>query len=159
VEGVTVHDLYATYPDLFIKPAFERALVQEHDALVFQHPFYWYSAPALLKEWLDLVLTHGWAYGEGAGTLVGKAWMQAITTGGREYAYGPDGRNRFTIEELLRPFEATAYLCKADWRPAFVVHGSHLCSDEALEEQARGYAGRLRALTTPIQAAREEAPA
>lgn len=28
-----------------------------------QHPFYWYSTPALLKEWQDLVLEHGWAYG------------------------------------------------------------------------------------------------
>ena len=43
----------------------EQELLLEHDVIVFQHPFYWYSTPAILKEWQDLVLEHGWAYGDG----------------------------------------------------------------------------------------------
>ena len=54
VPGVRVHDLYATYRDFFIDVAKEQALLLEHRALVFQHPFYWYSCPPLLKEWMDL---------------------------------------------------------------------------------------------------------
>ena len=56
LEGVTFHDLYEAYPDFFIDVAREKALLVEHDVIVLQHPFYWYSAPALVKEWLDLVL-------------------------------------------------------------------------------------------------------
>lgn len=33
--------------------------------IVFQHPLYTYSCPALLKEWLDRVLSRGFASGPG----------------------------------------------------------------------------------------------
>ena len=58
--GVTFHDLYAAYPDFTIDVAHEQALLVEHDLIVLQHPFYWYSGPAIIKEWLDLVLALGW---------------------------------------------------------------------------------------------------
>jgi glutathione-regulated potassium-efflux system ancillary protein KefG len=147
VEGVTVHDLYETYPDYLIDVDAEQARLDAHRHLIFLHPFYWYSAPSLLKEWLDLVLTHGWAYGEGGRSLTGKTWTQAITTGGPARAYGPDGINRFSIEELLRPFEATAHLCGCRWQEPFVVHSSRLADADTLFAQAQGFARRLRALT------------
>ncbi|MFI1921440.1 MULTISPECIES: NAD(P)H-dependent oxidoreductase [unclassified Streptomyces] len=37
---VTVHDLYATYPDFRIDAEAERALPAEHDVIVFQHPVF-----------------------------------------------------------------------------------------------------------------------
>ena len=57
------------YPDIDV--ARERALVEIHDVIVFHHPMRWYNCPALLKLWFDLVLTQGWAYGDGAVALVG----------------------------------------------------------------------------------------
>ncbi len=60
-EGVTFHDLYEAYPDFHIDVAREQALLVRHDVIVFHHPFFWYSTPAILKEWQDLVLEHGWA--------------------------------------------------------------------------------------------------
>ncbi len=57
--NVTVHDLYARYPDFFIDTPYEQALLREHDVIVFQHPLYTYSCPALLKEWLDRVFESG----------------------------------------------------------------------------------------------------
>src|SRR5215212_5654509 len=80
--GITVHDLYEVYPTLRINVAKEQALCERHDAIVFQHPFYWYSAPALVKEWQDLVLEYGWAYGKGGDKLKGKLTLNAISTGG-----------------------------------------------------------------------------
>ena len=53
LSNVTVHDLYAHYPDFFIDIPREQALLREHEVIVFQHPLYTYSCPALLKEWLD----------------------------------------------------------------------------------------------------------
>ncbi|MFC4874411.1 NAD(P)H-dependent oxidoreductase [Negadavirga shengliensis] len=32
------------------------------DLVIMQHPFFWHAAPPLVKQWIDLVLAHGWAY-------------------------------------------------------------------------------------------------
>lgn len=47
--NVTVHDLYAHYPDFFIDIAWEQDLLRQHEVIVFQHPLYTWSCPALLK--------------------------------------------------------------------------------------------------------------
>ena len=146
LDGLTFHDLYETYPDLLIDVGFEQDQLLRHDAVVFQHPFYWYSAPALIKEWQDLVLTHGWAYGEKGHAVDGKMWMHAMTAGGGEQSYGAEGHNRFTIEELLRPFEATAALCRMNWRAPFVVHASHMRNTTTLQEAARSYRAHVLGL-------------
>ncbi|SXK52660.1 glutathione-regulated potassium-efflux system ancillary protein KefG [Klebsiella pneumoniae] len=38
--NVTVHDLYAHYPDFFIDIAYEQDLLRQHEVIVFQHPLY-----------------------------------------------------------------------------------------------------------------------
>ena len=146
LEGVTIHDLYETYPDLMIDVAREQELLLAHDAIVFQHPFYWYSSPAILKEWQDLVLQHGFAYGRDGTALHGKMMMSAISAGGGEEAYREEGVNRFTITELLRPFEQTAALCGMRWLPPFVVHGTLLLDAEAIAGHAEDYRQVLTAL-------------
>jgi glutathione-regulated potassium-efflux system ancillary protein KefG len=146
LEDVTFHDLYEAYPDLMVDVPREQGLLEAHDAVVMQHPFYWYSAPALVKEWLDLVLTHKWAYGEGGTALAGKTWLSAITSGGSEASYGPRGGNRFSVEEFLRPFEATAQLCGMHWRKPFVLHASHLVSQSELVDAALKYRAEILAL-------------
>jgi len=64
LEHVTVHDLYETYPNFLINVDREQKLLLEHDRIVIQHPSFWYSTPSIVKEWFDLVLEYGWAYGE-----------------------------------------------------------------------------------------------
>jgi glutathione-regulated potassium-efflux system ancillary protein KefG len=121
LEGVTIHDLYAAYPDFLIDVDHEQALLLAHDLVVLQHPFYWYSSPAIIKEWLDLVLEHNWAYGTQGTKLHGKFMMQAISTGGPEKSYEPQGKNRFEIRELLNPFNQTAYLCGMAYLEPFAI--------------------------------------
>ncbi len=75
--------------------------------VVFQHPFYWCSAP-LLKEWQDLVLENSFAYGAGGDQLHGNLLLSAVTTGAGRLAYQRDGINYFTIHELLAPFHQIA---------------------------------------------------
>jgi len=144
--GVTFHDLYEAYPDFDIDVRREQALLLEHDLLVAQHPFYWYSTPALVKQWQDLVLEHGWAYGTGGTRLRGKLWLSAITTGGREAAYQPDGLNHFTIRELLRPVEQTARLCGMMFLPPFVVHGTHRLDAAGVSAAAADYRRAIESL-------------
>jgi glutathione-regulated potassium-efflux system ancillary protein KefG len=147
VEGVRVHDLYEEYPTLAIDVNREQALLVEHDVIVFQHPFYWYSAPAILKEWQDLVLEHGWAYGHGGTQLRGKITLNAITTGGPATAYQHGGYNRFTIRELLSPWDQTAHLCGMRFLAPFTVHAAlRVVSDTDVATNRDRYIELLEAL-------------
>jgi glutathione-regulated potassium-efflux system ancillary protein KefG len=137
--GVTFHDLYEAYPDFAIDVAREQELLTRHDLIVLQHPFFWYSTPAILKEWQDLVLEHGWAYGTRGVALRGKWLLNVITTGGREEAYQQEGHNRFTVRELLAPLEQTARLCGMEFLPPFVAHGTHRMIPEEMEAHGRDY--------------------
>jgi glutathione-regulated potassium-efflux system ancillary protein KefG len=146
LDGVTVHDLYEQYPTFGIDVGREQKLALEHDVIVLQHPFYWYSAPALVKEWLDLVLEHGWAYGKGGAALKGKIMFNAVSTGGGDDAYRKDGYNRFTMRELLAPFDQTAYLCGMTYLAPFVVHGALRLAGEATAPAVAAYRKVIEAL-------------
>ena len=145
--GVTVNDLYESYPHFHIDVPREQALLREHDVIIFQHPFYWYSSPAMLKQWEDLVLEHGFAYGKNGTQLHGKLFLTAITTGGPKSSYQRGGYNYFTIREFLTPFEQTARLCGMTYLPPFVVPGVLWMEDEAqLQTYGSVYRRALEAL-------------
>lgn len=146
VENVRFHDLYATYPDFGIDAAHEQQLLLDHDLIVFQHPIYWYSSPALLKEWQDIVLDFGWAYGPGGNKLHGKFMLQAVSTGGAESFYHAKGRNRFTMDEFLRPFNQTAHLCGMAYLSPFVIFEGRRISDDELEGHVTHYRDLLTGL-------------
>ncbi|UBF25284.1 NAD(P)H-dependent oxidoreductase [Kovacikia minuta CCNUW1] len=131
LDAVMVRDLYEEYPDFNIRVKVEQDLLLAHDIIVFHHPFYWYSCPAILKEWQDLVLEYGFAYGHEGIALRGKKFLSAITTGGGETAYCRQGSNVYTIRELLVPFEQTARLCGMDYLPPFVVFGTHKLREQS----------------------------
>ena len=159
LEGTTFHDLYEAYPDYDVDVPREQRLLEEHEIVVLQHPFFWYSTPPLVKQWEDLVLEHGWAYGSQGTALAGKKLLSAITTGGREEAYRPDGHNRFTIRQLLAPLEQTFVLCGMEVLPPFVVHGAHGMTPDRILEHARDYRRAIEALrdgTLDLAAARGE---
>jgi glutathione-regulated potassium-efflux system ancillary protein KefG len=136
---VTFHDLYERYPDFFIDVKQEQALLSGHDVVVMQHPFYWYSCPSLLKEWMDSVLEYGWAYGTGGNALHGKELAQAVSTGGPDDAYSSEGYNRITMTELLRPFERSAALCGMTYRAPFLLQGARLKKAEEVAAHAAAY--------------------
>jgi len=150
LEGVTFHNLYESYPDFHIDVKKEQALLVEHDLIIWHHPFYWYSSPAMIKEWIDLVLQHGFAYGRAGKALEGKQALTVITTGGRREAYQEGGYSSFTIPQFLAPFRQTARLCNMEYLPPFVVHGTHLLGEEEVENYARDYRNLLISLRDDI---------
>lgn len=147
---IRFHDLYEAYPRLDVDVRREQELLLEHDVVVFQFPFYWYSTPPMLKQWQDLVLEHGWAYGSRGTALRGKAWLCAVSAGGQAAAYAPDGYNGLTVRQLLAPLERTALLCGMRYLPPWVVFGTHRLRTEGLERAGAGY----RALLTELVAGR-----
>ena len=131
IEGITCHDLYDAYPDSFINIKHEQQLLLNHDIIVLQFPLYWYSCPAILKEWQDLVLEHGFAYGEHGDKLVGKKIMLAISTGGSANSYSTTGYNEHDISQFLLPFSQMSKLCNLDYLSPFVVNDIHKRHDAA----------------------------
>jgi glutathione-regulated potassium-efflux system ancillary protein KefG len=146
MEGVTFHDLYEAYPDFDIDVKYEQQLLLRHDIIIFQHPFYWYSSPAIIKQWLDLVLEHGWAYGKRGTNLAGKRVFNAISAGGSKEAYCAEGNNKYTIRQLLSPFEQTARLCKMTYLPPYTITGTHKLEHPDIELFALQYEQLLVAL-------------
>ncbi|GAB3491416.1 NAD(P)H-dependent oxidoreductase [Spirosoma knui] len=144
---VTVNDLYEQYPDFDIDIDREQALLLEHEYVLLHHPFYWYSAPAIIKQWEDLTLEHGWAYGRQGNALAGKKLMNVISAGGRQEAYTKSGYNGLTIRQFLVPFEQTATLCKMTYLPPFAVHGTHRITEEGIKTATRQYRTLLQRLT------------
>lgn len=136
---VTFVDLYEEYPDFMVDVPEQQALLEAHEVVVLMHPFYWYSVPPLLKQWIDLVLEHGWAYGSQGNALRGKALVNAITAGGGESAYQPEGYNRFTVRQFLTPIEQTARLCGMRYLPPWVVFGTHRLGPESIQRAAERF--------------------
>lgn len=134
LDFVTAIDLYAEYPRYDIDIDKEQKRLNEHDMIIFQFPFYWYSTPSILKEWQDLVLEYGYAYGKDGTALQGKTFLCALSAGGTEQAYRANGHNHFTVRELLQPLEQTAMLTGMHYLPPFTLFSSRsVIEKKALE--------------------------
>lgn len=144
-EGVYVHDLYQEYPDFKINVEKEQALAEQYDRIVFQFPLYWYSTPAILKEWQDVVLTYGWAYGSEGTKLQGKEFMAAVSTGSPAEAYGENGRNHYPMTELLRPLQAMTNLTGMTFVEPFLLQGVNALDPNDLAVSAEEYVKRIKA--------------
>ena len=139
IPELTFRDMYELYPDFNIDGSAEKECLLRHDIIVLQHPFFWYNCPPLMKQWIDLVLEYGWAYGKGGDKLSGKWVLQAITSAGTFEVYRPEGRNRFTYRTLLSPFDQTMHLCQMLYLPPFIVPGAPRLSREQLGTYAEQY--------------------
>lgn len=147
VPGVTCVDLYYDYPRHNINIEREQQRLLEHDVVLFQFPLYWYSTPSILKEWQDLVLEYGFAYGSEGNALHGKTFLTAITAGGREDAYQEEGYNHYTIRELLHPIEQTARLTGMTYLPPYILFGARTAVEEGrVKRHVNGYKELLQAL-------------
>ena len=131
-DDVTVRYMYDIYPDQKVDVAAEQAALEAADRVVLQFPMYWYSTPALLKQWLDDVLLYGWAYGSTGKALAGKELLVAVSTGGPGDAYSHESSYGYTLTELLRPLQATANMVQMTYLEPFTTTGTLTITDEAL---------------------------
>lgn len=148
---VRTNDLYASYTDYDIDVPAEQARLAAARLVVLLHPVQWYSMPALLKLWLDDVLSYGWAYGSpqpgapGHGSaLAGKDLWLVASTGGSEASYHPQGYNRYFFDAFLPPYEQTAALCGMRFLPPLLLHGANRASRADIEAHAQVFRERLQ---------------
>ncbi len=140
-----IRSLYDLYPDFSIDARVERDALARARLIVWQHPLSWYSVPALLKLWFEVVLVRGWAFGEGATALANKDCLWVTTTGADASAYAPGGVHQYPLSTFAPPIERTARMCGMRWLAPIAVHAAHKLSPEALAEQGRAYRARLQA--------------
>lgn len=145
LRNVEVRSLYSLYPDFDIDAPAERGAVGRATALVLLHPLYWYTTPALLKHWFEVVLTKGFAYGEGGTALRGKTCLWAVTTGDVT-EYTGEGRHQHDFSAFTPVVEQTVRYCGMAWAEPFAVHGAHKISDAELADAAARFRKRVQAL-------------
>lgn len=147
VADITLVDLYGEYPRFDINVEREQQRLLDHDIILFQFPMFWYSTPSLIKEWQDLVLEHGFAYGAGGTQLAGKTMMLAVTAAGPANAFSPDGYQHYPIRTFLTPLERTARLCNMAFPPPYVLHGALTAREnDQIAPHVAGYHSLLSAL-------------
>ncbi|HCV40958.1 MAG TPA: NAD(P)H dehydrogenase [Pseudomonas sp.] len=124
------------------------------DLLVLNFPIFWFSAPAMLKGWIDRVLVSGVCYGGkrfyDQGGLAGKRALVTVTLGGREHMFG-DGAIHGPLEDMLRPIlrGSLAYVGFEVLEPFVAWHVPYI-SDEARQAFLRSYEQRLQHLSDDL---------
>lgn len=146
--SIDIRRLDALYPDYQIDVETEQTALLDADVVVLQFPFYWYSMPALLKKWLDDVMSFNFAYGPEGDKLKGKDFIISTTIGGPAESYDPLGYNHFTVEQLLMPIQQTAYLAGMNYQKPIFTHGMVYIpgvynTQEGVEAKAVEHAVRL----------------
>uniref|UniRef100_A0AAR2J3Z8 Ribosyldihydronicotinamide dehydrogenase [quinone] n=1 Tax=Pygocentrus nattereri TaxID=42514 RepID=A0AAR2J3Z8_PYGNA len=86
----------------------EHLKVAQADLIIFQFPLYWFSYPAIVKGWMERVLTRGFAYTlqntYDNGLCKDKKAVLSFTTGAPETKFQPDGING-DVNVLLWPLQ------------------------------------------------------
>ena len=118
-----IDELYKLYPNFKIDVKKEQEKLVKADVVVLQFPMYWYNAPALLRQWFESVLEHGFAYGSKGKALEGKRLILSISTGAPLDSFKEGGFQNYTIEDLTKGFHQLANLCSMKW-DGFIVTGS-----------------------------------
>lgn len=114
------------------------------DFVIFQFPLWWYSVPAIMKGWLDRVLTYGFAYGEGH-SLIGRRAMLVMTTGGPPRVFTPELRQ--AISTMLDHIQRhTLYFCGFEVLPPFAVYGAYEATPVQRERYMAEYVQILQSL-------------
>ena len=120
------------------------------DLLILNFPIFWFSAPAMLKGWIDRVLVSGVCYGGkrfyDQGGLAGKKALVTVTLGGREHMFG-EGAIHGPLEDMLRPIlrGTLAYVGFEVLEPFVAWHVPYI-SAEARQDFLLGYEQRLQGL-------------
>jgi len=130
------------------------------DAVILTFPLWWFSAPAILKGWVERVYAHGFAYGVGQhggdrwgdrygeGSLAGRRAMVVVNIGGREPHYSERGVNG-RLDEILWPIQHGALFYPGmQSMPPFPVYQSDRMTEERWPEVADAFRARLRTLFT-----------
>uniref|UniRef100_A0A3Q3J2S6 Flavodoxin-like fold domain-containing protein n=1 Tax=Monopterus albus TaxID=43700 RepID=A0A3Q3J2S6_MONAL len=129
----------------------EQRKVTEADLIIFQFPMYWFTVPAIMKGWLDRVLTKGFAHTQerrySQGIFKDKRAMLSFTTGSCESMFSADGING-DMNVTLWPLQVLAP--HIFWAPAYVADEARSTMLEAWRTRLQGLLGEEPLSFTPL---------
>lgn len=152
-ENLEIRNLIELYPSYKIDVDDEQEALLRHQQIIFQYPLYWYNMPAILKQYFDSVLTHGFAYGKDTHLLEGKLFIPSITIGAPKEDYRANGDAHFRVNEFCKNLEQTAYYTKMIYIDPLYFHGTSpvLFTQQEIEQKAKIYAKDLAAFIQKLQ--------
>lgn len=140
-EGIVYKDIKSLYSDFNFDIKKEQEDIINADKIVFQFPLYWYTAPSILKQWVDDVFAYDFAftYAEDnswqALNLVGKEFQMIVSIGGDKEDY--EGIN-IKISDCLHSYSTTALVLGMKELDPYYIYGvdTHKYTDEQLDKIA-----------------------
>jgi glutathione-regulated potassium-efflux system ancillary protein KefG len=143
-----VRDLYEIYADFHIDVKREQELMKDYDGIILHFPMRWYSMPSLLKEWIDVVLTPGFAFGPKGNKLEDKLLVPVITAGGSQASYQYEGANHCPLPMYLLALEQTARFCKMHYVRPIIFYGVHRYNEEQIWKAREDFREELTKLVS-----------
>lgn len=138
----------------------EQEKVDWADLVIFQYPLWWFSAPAILKGWVERVYASGYAYSRGYnsktpngerygdGIFVGKKGMIISTNGSKESYFSARGINGPIDDVLFHQTHGWFFYPGFTVLPTLALYSANHLSDENYEKLAEAVRERARALPT-----------
>jgi glutathione-regulated potassium-efflux system ancillary protein KefG len=121
----------------------EQQRLMKYDRIILQFPMYWYSAPAIMKQYLDEVLTVNFVDVRRDGCLRGKELGIVVTLGDPLKDYQSGGREDVSLSELLKPYQAIAHKAGMRFLPSFPVAQFAYMTPQAKQQLLIDYRGYL----------------
>lgn len=135
-----VRHLDILYPNFKIDIKAEQEALLTTDIIIFQYPLFWYSVPAIMKEWIDQVFQYGFAFGHDS-DLNDKSIIASVTVGSPEKFYPQD-----VVEKILFPIKGLANYCNLDYKGevlSFNINNYSPEAEEIAKANAEEHAKRL----------------
>lgn len=117
----------------------EQNRLLDHDRIVFQFPMFWYSAPGILKTYLDSVFGYEFAFGSNGSKLKDKEFMMCVSLGGERGKY-----EEYTVDDCLKTYELTAKYAQMRVLPTFVVYGVTTLTEEEILNLSKEYLDHIK---------------
>ncbi|MDE6576393.1 MAG: NAD(P)H-dependent oxidoreductase [Opitutales bacterium] len=117
--------------------------VKAASVIVLQFPFWWGSAPAILKTWIDTLML---GFLEDP-SMKGKRLLVATSVGSGPEVYRAGGAEQFTVDEILRPFQVMAIYSGMTYLTPFVLYGTMLPdAEQRIQRGAKEYRALIEQL-------------
>lgn len=128
----------------------EQKKVEEAELIIFQFPLYWFSVPAIMKGWMDRVLTQGFAFSfqkmYNNGIFKDKKAMLSFTTGATQTMFRPDGISG-DINVTLWPLQnGTLHFCGFQVLAPQIFWSVAHCPCDVRTAMLEGWRARLKGL-------------
>lgn len=143
---VEIRNIHSLYPDYKIDAKAEQEALLRHQTIVLQYPFYWYSMPAILKHWVDVVFEHQFAFGSKGDKLKGKNFVPSFTVGSSQSSYTALGFQHFRVYEFCKHLEQTAYHTQMNYIEPIYFYGTSMAAgytEADIKSNAKQHAEKL----------------